>query len=271
MKKLARFISMLVCAFVATHAHAQASVFCPADVAMIVPWDFAIDAPSSTDAARQYAFELRGDSPAILSGDVIVVTDTKAYTVTFDRVQLVRSDDNPKAYISDGAFFQLPVKDAARYAWVDNVTDTAGKRSDCPTFPYEVPKLTAAERANLTPSNPQPVKGVYAFNGLIAKPKMDLPALTCAKPYGDVSPLGDISQTYDFYDPSIVRRPVVEGRVDVDSNGAPVSVEILKSSGAVPFDAYVREWYEAQKYRPALFRCVPVVGSYYFSVQYSQR
>jgi hypothetical protein len=271
MKRTATFILALLCIALATHTRAQASMFCPADVAFMTPWDLATDTPSANDASSHYAFNLEGDNPGLLSGELILVTDTKAYTAAFDRVQLVRSLEHPNEFASDGSFIQLPAKEAVRYAWVDNVTDAAGKHTDCPTFPYEVPKLSAQERTELTPANPQPPKGAFAFNGLVAKFKMDLPPLGCAKPYGVTSPLADISQTYDFYDPSVVNSPVVEGRVDIDSSGKPLAVEITKSSGVVAFDAYVREWHGSNTYRPAIFRCVPVVSSYYFQVEYSRR
>ncbi len=131
--------------------------------------------------------------------------------------------------------------------------------------------MTAERRTQLMPSNPHPAKSFYAFDGLKAQFKMDLPPLSCAKPYAEPAQLADISETYNFYDPSIVRSPVVEGRVDIDSNGTPVTVDIVKSSGAPSFDAYVRQWYSQHKYRPAVFRCTPVVASYYFKIKYSRR
>jgi hypothetical protein len=256
--------------FLCYGAHARASVFCPADVAFMTPWNFSTDSPSKTDDAMHYFFSLTGDEPVTVSGHMIVVSDTKAYTVPFDNVQMVRSLSDPKDFESDAAFIALPQNDTIRYAWVDDITDSSGKHSDCPTFPYRLEALTAGERARLTPDQPHALSGPYAENALKAQFKMDLPPLNCPKPYDEVAPLDSISQTEGFYDPSVVRNPHLAGRVDVDSAGNPLNVEILQSSGAIALDAYVREWYGSHKYKPAKFRCIPVVSTYYFDVTYGK-
>lgn len=269
MRVLLGFVLFALCAF--WPGHANASVFCPVDLGFMTPWNFSTDSPAKTDRALHYFFSLKGDEPLTVSGHMIVVTDTKAYTVPFQDVQIVRSLDDPKDFESDAAFIALPQEDAVRYAWVDDVTDSSGKHSDCPTFPYQLQPLSAEERAQLTPDHPHALSGVYAENALKAQFKMDLPRVNCTKPYDTVAPLDSISETYDFYDPSVVRNPHVEGRVDVDSNGTPLGIEITKASGAVALDAYVREWYGSHKYRPAKFRCTPVVSTYYFEVDYGRQ
>ncbi len=98
----------------AAHESAQASVFCPAEIEIVAPWDIASDAPAQNDVSLHYAFSLHGDQPGLLSGHMMLVTDTKAYSVAFDRVQLVRSLDEPGEFYSDAAFLALPAKDAAR-------------------------------------------------------------------------------------------------------------------------------------------------------------
>jgi hypothetical protein len=250
--------------------HAKASVFCPADVGFMTPWNFSTDSPAKTADALHYFFNLTGDEPLTASGHIVLVSDTRAYTVPFDNVHIVRSLGDPKDFQSDAAFIALPQSDTIRYAWVDDVTDSSGKHSDCPTFPYRLETLTADERAQLTPAQPHALSGPYADNALKARFKMNLPPVNCSKPYDTVEPLDSISQTYDFYDPSVVKSPHVEGRVDVDSAGNPLNVEITKSSGAVALDAYVREWYGSHKYRPAMFRCTPIVSSYFFEVTYGR-
>lgn len=252
-------------------SHARASVFCPADVAFMTPWDFSTDGPSTGDDSLHYFFSLRGEEPATISGDMIVVTDSKAYTVPFKDVHILRSLTEPKRFESDAAFLSLPQHDAIRYAWVDDVTDSTGKHSDCPTFPYHLEALTADERAQLTPEHPHPIKGPYSVESLQAQFKMDLDPVKCDQPSGKPAPLESISEEYDFYDPSVVKNPRVEGRVDIDSDGNPINVELTQPSGVVSLDAYVRQWYGSHKYRPAKFRCIPVVGSYFFEVTYGSR
>jgi hypothetical protein len=271
MKHIGLFAALLCAAFLAFGSQARASVFCPADVAFMTPWDFSTDGPSKGDDSLHYFFSLSGDEPSTISGDMIVVTDSKAYTVPFKDVHILRSLTDPKRFESDAAFLSLPQHDAIRYAWVDDVTDSSGKHSDCPTFPYHLQPLTADERADLTPEHPHPIKGPYSVQSLQAQFKMNLDPVKCDKPFANPEPTDSISQTYNFYDPSVVRNPHVEGRVDIDSNGNPVNVELTKPSGAVSLDAYVREWYGSAKYRPAIFRCVGVVSSYYFEVTYGDR
>lgn len=269
MKQLGLFAALLCAAFFILGSQARASVFCPADVAFMTPWNFSTDGPSTGDASLHYLFSLSGDAPETVSGNLIIVTDAKAYTVPFDRVQVVRSLSEPNVFQSDGEFISLPQSGAVRYAWVDSVTDDKGKHSDCPTFPYKLQPLAADERTQLTPEHPHFVS--YDVKSLPAQFKMDLEPAKCDKPFAAPAPLDDISETYNFYDPSIVKKPHVEGRVDIDSNGNPINVELTKPSGAVSLDAYVREWYGSAKYRPAVFRCIGVVGSYYFEVTYGGR
>lgn len=269
-RRAAFLIAVVFCIGAALTARARASVFCPADVAFMTPWDFSKDAPAAGDTALQYLFTLSGDEPETVSGDLIVVTDTKAFTVPFSDLQIVRSIDDPQDFASDSTFLALPQRDAVRYAWVDDVTDSSGKHTSCPTLPYHLEPLDAGMRAELTPENAHPMQGPYAVQSLQAHYKMDLPPLTCPKTYSGPVELAHISQTEGFYDPSVVKNPTVEGDVDLDSDGNPVDARITKSSGAPALDAYVREWYGSHKFKPATFRCTGVVSTFYFEVTYGE-
>ena len=253
---------------VLAEGRAQASVFCPADVAFMTAWDYAADAPSTAASNLHYAFELEGDSAATVSGHLVLVTDTKAYRVAFDRTQLVKSQSDPSRYISDGGFLSLPQAGAIKYAWVDDVTGDDGKTVTCPTSPYELPELSARERADMTPPKPAGKTGPYTFDSAMAKFDSDLPPTDCPNPYRNVEPLGEISKTTEYYDDLIAKKPEVQGRVDVDSDGNVINVKILKSSGSVALDQDAKETYGLRKYSPQLFRCTPVVSSYYFSLKY---
>lgn len=100
---------------------------------------------------------------------------------------------------------------------------------------------------------------------------MDLAPVNCAQPYQNVEPLGEIPTTTEYYDDLIAKDPVVEGRVDVDSDGKVINVVVLKSGGSIAFDQDARQTYGLRKYRPQLFRGTPVVSSYYFSLKYYHR
>lgn len=267
----ARVIAAAFFAFLGALAggRAHASVFCAADVAFMTPWNAAADAPSVNAASTLYAFDLEGDAAATLGGHIVLVTDTKAYKVAFDRVQLLQSRSG-ETFVSDGAFISLPHSDAVRYAWVDDITDDSGKTNDCPTFPYAVTALGDEERRAATPPS-SGSKGVYKYESTMAQFAMDLPPLSCPQPYRKVELLGTIPDTTNYYDDVIVHDPVVHGRVDIDSEGKVINVQILKSSGSIAFDQDARETYGTVKYKPQLFRCEPVVSSYYFSLKYYSR
>lgn len=250
---------------------ARASVFCAADVGFMAPWDFAKDAPSESASSLHYAYELQGDAAATLSGHLVLVTETKAYKVAFDRVQLVARSDDPKEFRSDGAFVSLPEPGAVRYAWVDDTTDASGKTTTCPSFPYQLPALTPQQRAEMTPKHASGSHGILSIDSSMAQFIMDLPQTACPQPFRNVEPIGPLPETTNYYDQLITSHPEVDGRVDVDSDGKPVDIEILKSSGSIAFDQDAREMYSAARYRPQLFRCTPVVSSYYFMVKYSPR
>lgn len=256
----------LVC--VLSAGRAQASVFCAADVAFMTPWDYALDAPSAAASNLHYAYELEGDAAATVSGHLVLVTDTKSYRVAFDRTQLVQSKADPSSFISDGAFLTLPQAGTIKYAWVDDVTGDDGKTTTCPTYPYEIPVLSAQERADMTPPKPSGKTGPYRFDSAMAVFDSDLPPANCAQPYRSAEPLGEISKTTPYYDDLINKKPEVRGRVDIDSDGKVVNLEILQSSGSVALDQDAKETYGLRTYRPQLFRCTPVVSSYYFSLKY---
>jgi hypothetical protein len=259
----------LFCALAA--GRAQASVFCTADVGFMTAWDYTTDAPSTAVSNLHYVFDLEGDAAATVSGTMIVVTDSKAYKVPFERMQLVQSEHNANRFYSDAQLFSLPQPEAVKYAWVDEVTTSDGKTNTCPTLPYRLPELSAEERASMTPAHPAAKNAQRTYDSLMAQFDMDLPPLDCVQPYRNVQPLGEMPTTTDYYDDLIVKNPVVEGRVDVDSEGKVLNVEILKSSGSVAFDQDAKQTYGLRKYQPQLFRCTAVVSSYYFSLKYYHR
>lgn len=269
-----RFRAVSIAAFFSLLAllccgHARASVFCAADVQFLTPWDYAGNAPAAAGANLHYLLTLSGDKPGLVSGDAILVTETKAYKVALDKVDLVPSRSNPKTFESDPMLVSLPEPGNVRYAWMDDATDASGKSNTCPTFPYEVPVLDASERAKMGSGTPLPKAAHVQYDSIMASFLQNLEPLTCATPYSDPQPIGEIPKTTEYYDPSIVKDPTVEGRVDVDSAGHVLNVTILKSSGSIAFDQDAREVYGGRTYRPATFRCTPVVSSYYFKLTYS--
>jgi hypothetical protein len=104
---------------------------------------------------------------------------------------------------------------------------------------------------------------------IIADVKMELPQLDCKVPYRDARMRGEIPERTDFYDTSAGRHIHAQFRIDVDSDGRAAGVALLESSGSVAFDAYARQQLAEMKYDPAIFRCVPVVSTLYYGLEYT--
>jgi hypothetical protein len=250
MKRVCLLFAVIVAAGLAFAARADASVFCPADISYVMPL-----------GTTQYAYALDANDTSPLSGDIVVVTADKAYRIPFSNVAFT---GNLKAgYASDAGFFSLPENGQVQYAWVDDITDAKGKRADCPTFPQPVLSVTMSGSKGDAAALARALQSSTRAQFL-----MDLTAPQCATPYRHVEPIGTLPQTTDFFDPSIVNKPTLEGAVYVDSNGNVVDVKITKSSGSIAFDTDAKNMYGGRRYAPEIFQCTPVVSVYRFQVQY---
>jgi len=269
----AAFCIAAVC-FVLCAARADASPFCSADIGFMAPWDFDADAPAGGDASAHYAYRLKDNGNDVLSGHITLASDTQYYTLAFDDVHFAdagnpASDPDPVGdeYEASGAFLSLPAPAAIRYAWVSDVTDSAGTTTKCPIFPYKLPALTAQDRARMT-SAPPP-KGVHVmYRDRPAQPGAALTPPSCPKPYRDVAPAGDGPGITQFYDPSITGKPIVQGAAAVDASGKVIATAVLKPSGSQVYDDAAKEEIAVRKFIPALFDCQPVAGIYYFAQEY---
>jgi hypothetical protein len=262
-------LAMLACG--ALHANARASVFCAADVDFLTPWNYGTDGPANAlDENLHYLYTLASDSAQRVSGHLIVVSDTKAYTVAFNDIRFVPSETDPMHFQADSAMISLPRADRIRYAWVDDVVDASGKAQSCPTFPYKVPTLGDDERRTLTAS-PAPLKrGEHrTFASTAADFKLDLPALDCKVPYRDASMAGQIAHESSFYDMKAGRHAKAEFRISIDSDGRAAAVDLLQPSGSTSFDAYARQQLAAVPYNPSIFRCIPVVSELRYRMEYT--
>ncbi|HEV3153211.1 MAG TPA: energy transducer TonB [Candidatus Baltobacteraceae bacterium] len=263
------FFIALFCA-----GRAQASPFCAADVEFMTPWNFDVDAPAPSDSSAHYAYRLKDDGDDVLSGHIVVATDTQTYVVPFDDVRFVDSNNPPSnpdpigdEYEAPGAFLSLPAPAPIRYAWVSDVTDSAGKTSKCPIFPYKLESLTAAERAQMT-SVPPP-KGVHVmYRDRLARAGAPIASATCGDPYRETKPDGDGPRYTQFFDPSISGKPIVQGAAAVDPSGRVIATAVLKSSGSQVYDNAAKEEWAIRKFIPALFDCQPAAGIYFFAQEY---
>jgi TonB family protein len=244
---------------------ARASFFCAADVGIITPWSLAANGPSASASSATYLYQLEGDAPATLSGHVIMVTDTKAYAVPFDGVELLPSQADPRRFVGSSAIVTLPEPAALRYAWVDDVVVShGGKDVSCPTQPYKlqaVPHIGDDQTPVAAPSPLPSIRAAYME---------DLPAATCAKPYIDAAPIGKIGGDKPYVNNKLVKGASTGLRIDIDSDGKPQYIAVTKSSGSMTVDFAAREAAAKARYQPAVFRCTPVVASIYYTLDYNR-
>lgn len=240
----------------------------------MTPWDFTLDAPAATDASAHYAYRLKDDGTDVLSGHVVLAGVSQTYTFAFKNVHFTDSNNSPNdpdydgdEFTADGAFVSLTAPFAVKYAWVSDVTDSSGKVTNCPIFPYEIDPLTPDERQQLT-SAPPP-KGVHiVYNDRLATPGASLPPASCPVPYRAAKPDGDGPKYTEFFDPSIAGKPIVHAAAAVDPTGKVIAAGVLKSSGSQVYDDAAKAEIADQKFIPALFDCQPAAGMYYFQKEY---
>jgi len=256
---------------VATAQPAAASVFCGADIAGLVPWDVATDSEIDGQPTRLYGFEIGADQSTPSSGTMIVVTDKEAYKIPFVDARFVPYPDDPKRFYSSGHMFALPEAAKISYAWVDDATDpTSGKDATCVTIPFEVkpnPDPSASASAT-TPSTPFTLDRYSATTATFLQ---KLPAMTCGATY-TAPEIIDMPTNTDFWDTSegTHAKPVL-ARISLGSDGRPINVLVIKSSGSVPVDVAAQDTAARGHYKAATFLCSPAASTLDYEFDYSVR
>jgi hypothetical protein len=248
---------------------ARASVFCGADVVGIVPWDVANDRELDGLPTRLYGFDIGADQGIPMFGKMVVVTDTKAYSVPFSDARFVPYPSDPKRFYSSGRMFVLPDAAIVRYAWIDDATDPqTGKDATCVTIPFEV-QPNPRKGAVTTSGVPGKAYTLDRYQATTATYVQNLPAMPCGAMYTKPEII-DMPKETDYWDTSQGRqaKPVFD-RIDLGSDGRVINVEIVKSSGSIPVDVASQDTAAKGHYKPATFLCSPAASTLEFVFEYS--
>jgi hypothetical protein len=246
-------------------AKALASVFCDADVAALVR----ANAPKPENPRipqPQFALMLDANAPGTLNGDVVLLTDDAAYDVNFSDLVAIKNATGTTA-TTKPLFVSFSKPLSVRYAWVDQIGMNGAAPHPCPTNPF----IVGAPSDEAVGSLPVPamIYAINAFQFVSATFKMNLPPTDCKEPYRKAEIVKfDKRYVPSVWDTSAGLKTSGQARVYLDSDGKFAGFEILKSSGSVALDDLGKYHALNAQYRPAVFRCVPVVGTVDFTFSY---
>ncbi|MEO6913981.1 MAG: hypothetical protein ABI182_08195 [Candidatus Baltobacteraceae bacterium] len=231
--------------FGVTVARASANPFCPVDIQTFIPWSATENAPSTEPATTRYAVVLDTDMQKT-TGLLELITDKHAYEAPF-------TDPATPFFIT------LDKAEAVKFAYVDDLSDGT-KRLDCPTVvrrvEIESPADVAADEFTIDDAAPR----------VAATFREDLPPLTCQDDYlpAMISKRDEPTEKLSGVSPG----SSAQLELFLDSAGHLADASIYKSSGDAALDRLALKSAARSTYQAALFRCVPVVGSFLYTFTY---
>jgi TonB family protein len=144
------------------------------------------------------------------------------------------------------------------YAWVDDIGMNGAAPHACPTNPFDVRGVHGSPAPLPFPAFPTALNLV---NVIPATFKMALPPMDCAGPYRPARMTKPGPKTTEYFDTSQGLKAKLQLKVSLDSDGKVADVRITHSSGSAAVDAAAVVSVSKAQYAPAIFRCVPVVGT----------
>lgn len=237
---------------------ASASVFCEADIATILPWDASAGAPDMSLQTGRYVIVLFANDAAILSGNIIALSDSKAYDIPFSRVTAAKSPDIGDHYVTDAFFAILPRSEVIRYAWVDEVGVNGSPARTCPTNPFDPSDKNGPMGPFRLPATPAAQRQLLTVPATF---KMDLPPTDCSEPYRRARLIKQGDRSTDAFDTSQGLKAHLVLEAFLDSNGKVADVRVTRSSGSAAIDTAAKVTVSKSLYAPAIFRCVPIVST----------
>lgn len=252
------FFAALVCAIsmvLGVHDRARASVFCEADIQSLIR----LDAPKPENPRApfpRYIISLSTNNPESISGDVVLVTDEAAYDVPFSSLQSGGSAKSA-GFETQPQLIAFPDPLEVRFAWIDSVGVNGAPPHDCPTYPQPETRLEETPPVRF-PSDPYMIGRLPT---LAAHFKMNLPPTDCAEPYTAPKLLDEPKGNPRFWDTSQGLKAALKLRAYLDSDGRVADVQVTQSSGSPAVDNLGKATVIGSRYRPAVFRCVPVVST----------
>lgn len=156
-------------------------------------------------------------------------------------------------------FITLDKAEAVKFAYVDDLSDGT-QRVDCPTVvrrvEIETPTDIAADEFTIDAKAPI-VAATFREN---------LPPLTCQDDYLPATVSKRNLPAEKLNDVPAGSSTQVE--LFLDSAGRLADAHIYKSSGNAAVDRLALKSVALSTYQPALFRCIPVVGSFLYTFTY---
>ena len=123
----------------------------------------------------------------------------------------------------------------------------------CPTNPFDMAGNGLTASIQFPSSN--------FLDVIPATFKMSLPPTDCSEPYRRARQTKSGPKTTEYFDTSQGLKAKLQLRVSLDSDGKVADVRVIHSSGSAAVDAAAVVGVSKAQYAPAIFRCVPVVGT----------
>jgi TonB family protein len=242
---------------VLTPGKAVASVFCDADVVGVASID-AVKPENPRISQPRLALILGSNEAGTLNGDVILLTPDAAYNVHFAGVVAAKSEAAGQLNITKPLLIGFSQPLAVTYAWVDDIGMNGVAPHACPTNPFDV-IFGSGEPAPIPfPSFPTATNFVDVIPATF---KMSLPPTDCTIPYRRARETKKGPKSTEYFDTSQGLKAKLQLRVSLDSDGKVADVRITHSSGSAAVDTAAVVTVSKAQYAPAVFRCVPVVGT----------
>ncbi|HET9392321.1 MAG TPA: energy transducer TonB [Candidatus Rubrimentiphilum sp.] len=239
------------------HGKAAASVFCDADIVGVASLD-AVRPENPRVAQPRLALILGSNDAGTLNGDVILLTPDAAYNVHFENVVAAKSQSAGQPNITKPLLIGFSQPLNVTYAWVDDIGMNGAAPHACPTNPFDA----VFGNGNLAPIPfPSVPAALNLINVIPATFKMNLPPTDCATPYRRARQTKSGPKETDYFDTSQGLKAKLLLRVSLDSDGKVADVRVTQSSGSAAVDTAAVVSASKAQYAPAIFRCVPVVGT----------
>lgn len=272
-------IAVLVLPVTAVVQPAPASAsnaFCSAD-ASYVPWDVQTGAPMPAKSTNESAIRVVLYAAAGSTGTALVtfITGHSAYQATIADASLHPSAAGADR-MSDPVIVTFAHPVDVQFAYVDSYAADGGTLAPCPSFINQVDAFGTTPRGNTAlpslhpiPASPAPTvpKRVVSVQATLLQA---LPSLSCGSVYKParmaLRPQSDWSVQDEMasYDSGRAEVGGAVVAVALDSNGKPLTIQLVHSSGNTITDREALDQARSESYTSAEFLCTPVVSLLFY-------
>ena len=233
--------------------HLKPGIFCPAEVASVIPVHSSNDGNrSDLGTDNQFAVLLQSDTAQPVSGTIQAAAGKTLYGARFnsDGFNAV----GPSQYVSTPIYIELPMAVAVQAVWLSDVS-VGGAAVHCPPLP--ITRNGGAARSSLTPTSQlvAKIKSDAPSRGVPAERLRDIELGRCGDVYENARIVDLTPPTGSSAEPVVIS-------IALNAAGGVADVAVAKSSGDLEFDGNALVAAKNARFAPAQFMCSPVPGFY---------